>query len=340
MIPAQWPHNDHRFFADGQFYHPDGKARMIPVEAPVLTRPRFALNTGRNRDQWHTMTRSGKSPRLGPHLAEPYVEMHPEDANTLGAKPGDLIAVESSYGRTILRALITPRSARGQLFVPMHWTRQRSTSGTVNSLTAPVTDPVSGQPALKSGAVTAEVYTPKWFGFLVSRNAPVPQTPYAAVARTHTGWQVEMAGSKKPADWEAEVRELSGVSDGVATMQTDEATDTVRVALTQDGVISALFFASEGPVVVSRSAVISLIATDTAPLAALAGRRPADVPDAGATVCACFNVGRNTLLAAVAQGAGSVAALGEATCAGTNCGSCKPELTALLAEPKLPMAAE
>lgn len=340
MIPTQWPRNDHRFFADGQFYHPDGKARMIPVTAPVLTKPRFALNTGRNRDQWHTMTRTGKSPRLGPHLAEPYVEMHPGDARVLKATPGDLIAVESIYGRTILRALITPRAAQGQLFAPMHWTRQSSTTSTVNSLTAPVTDPVSGQPALKSGAVTAEVYKPRWFGFLACRDAPVPQTPYAAVARTHTGWQVEMAGNKTPSDWESEARVLSGVTDGVAAVQSDRKTGIVRVALMQDGLIAALFFAAPDPVVVSRSAMIGLIATNTPPLAALAGRRPLDMPDAGATVCACFNVGRNTLLAAISEGAESVATLGEMTCAGTNCGSCKPELTALLAQTTLPMAAE
>ena len=89
-----------------------------------------------------------------------------------------------------------------------------------------------------------------------------------------------------------------------------------------------------------RTAIINMIGNDTPPLAALAGRSPSDRPDAGATVCACFNVGRNTLLAAVANGAHSVAALGEATCAGTNCGSCKPELTTLLTQAQLPMAAE
>jgi len=340
LVPTQWPHNNRRFFADGQFYHPDGKAQMIPIQTPALSKPRFALNTGRNRDQWHTMTRTGKSARLGPHLAEPYVEMHPTDAAALGAAPGALIAVESIYGRTILRALITPRVAQGQLFAPMHWTRQRTTHGTVNSVTAPVTDPFSGQPALKSGAVSASVYKPKWYGFLASNIAPTPQAPYAAVARTQTGWQVELAGSKMPADWETEARKLSEQAEGEVSMQSDPATGTIRIAIVQNGLITALFFASPSPVVVSRTTIISLIGSDTPPLAALAGRSASNQPDAGATVCACFNVGRNTLLAAAANGARSVAALGDATCAGTNCGSCKPELTALLAEASLPMAAE
>lgn len=340
MVPTQWPQNGKRFFANGQFYHPDGKARMIPVKSPTLTKPRFALNTGRNRDQWHTMTRTGKSPRLGAHLAEPYVEINPADAIAISAKPGDLVAVESIYGRAILRALITPRTAPGQLFAPMHWTRQRTTHGMINSITAPVTDPFSGQPALKSGAVTAEVYTPKWYGFLATSTQPTPQTPYAAIVRSQTGWQAELAGSRYPDDWKAEARALSGQKEGEISTQTDLAAGMVRIAITTNGKITALFFAAPTPVVLSRTATIAFIGTDTEPLAALAGRSVADQPDAGTTVCACFNVGRNTLLDAAANGARSVGALGEATCAGTNCGSCKPELKALLAEASLPMAAE
>lgn len=340
LIPTQWPHNGARFFADGQFYHPDGKAQMFPVKAPARITSRFTLNTGRNRDQWHTMMRTGKSPRLGAHLAEPYVEIHPADAATLGAEPGALIAVQNTYGRTVLRALITPRVAKGQLFAPIHWTRQRSAAGTINSVVAPITDPFSGQPASKFGAVSAEVFKAKWYGFMASNREPKPLTPYAAVARTQTGWQAELAGSKVPDDWEAEARRLSGHFGGDVSFQSDPATGSIRIAIVQGGLITALFFAASTPVVLSRTASIGLIGSNTSPLAALAGRSASDQPDPGATVCACFNVGRNTLLAAVTGGASTVAALGEVTCAGTNCGSCKPELAALLEQTPQRMAAE
>jgi len=340
LVPTQWPQNGRRFFADGQFYHPDGKARMIAVKAPKLSKSRFALNTGRNRDQWHTMTRTGKSERLGTHLAEPYVEINPADAAQLGASAGALVKVQSIYGQSILRALITPRIAKGQLFAPMHWTRQRTKNGTLNSIIAPIADPFSGQPALKSGAVSATVYKPQWYGFLASLTQPTPQTPYAAIAKTQGGWQAELASRKMPTDWDAELRKLSGLIDGDVAMQTDPTAGTVRMAVTQAGRITGLFFASATPVVLSRTTIVGLIGTDTPPLAALAGQSGSDQPDAGATVCACFNVGRNTLLSAAANGARSVAALGDVTCAGTNCGSCKPELKALLAGAMLPMAAE
>ncbi|WP_417271280.1 molybdopterin-dependent oxidoreductase [Celeribacter sp.] len=340
MIPIQWPRNGHRFFADGRFYHADGKARMIAVSAPKLPRSRFALNTGRNRDQWHTMTRTGKSRRLGAHLAEPYVEIHPVDAAELGAEHGAIIEVENAHGTALLRALITDRGPQGQLFAPMHWTRQRTRNGTVNTLTAPVVDPVSGQPALKSGAVTAQVYRAKWYGFLACRSEPAPSAPYAAVARTATGWQMELAGRKPSADWAAEAQNITGLQHADVSIQTDPSRGTTRVAIAVDGVIEALLFVAPRPVVVARNAIISLIGTETSSLEALAGRSAANQPDAGATVCACFNVGRNTLLSAIEGGATSVAALGEMTCAGTNCGSCKPELKALISEASIRMAAE
>ncbi len=340
LIPTQWPRNGQRFFANGQFYHPDGKARMIPVKAPARAKSRFVLNTGRNRDQWHTMTRTGKSARLGAHLAEPYVEVNPADAAAMDVSPGALVKIESIYGQTILRALITPRIAKGQLFAPMHWTRQRTSKGTINSVVAPATDPFSGQPALKSGAVSAAVYRPKWYGFLASLSQPTPQTPYVAIAKTQAGWQAELASRKIPSDWETEMRTLSGLWDGDFAIQADPSAGTVRMAVSRAGLITGLFFVSPSPVVLSRTTVVGLIGTSTPPLVALAGHNGSDQPDAGATVCACFNVGRNTLLLAAANGAHSVAALGEVTCAGTNCGSCKPELKTLLAEAALPMAAE
>jgi len=99
LIPTQWPANNKRFFADGQFFHPDQKAKMLPVSAP---QPRMSsaltLNSGRNRDQWHTMTRSGKAPRLGAHLAEPYAEIHPSDAARMGLEIGDLLDLHRCIG--------------------------------------------------------------------------------------------------------------------------------------------------------------------------------------------------------------------------------------------------
>lgn len=340
LTPTQWPSNNTRFFADGQFYHADGKAKMLPVKAPAPAEAGLSLNTGRNRDQWHTMTRTGKAPRLGPHLAEPYAEMHPQDANHCGAASGDLVKLTSAHGSAILRALVTDRAMQGQVFAPMHWTRQIARSGTINSLTASVTDPFSGQPALKSGAISAEVYDAKWYGYLATIARPELMTSYAAIARTQTGWQMEIAGDALPEDWLGLAHQITGFERSDIVQQSDETNGIVRIGFYSGDQLQALFFAARTPVVVSRGVAIGHVGTDVSPLVALAGRPMADQPDPGPTVCACFNIGRNTILDAIAQGAGTVSTIGDKTCAGTNCGSCKPELAALLALSSLPMAAE
>lgn len=340
LLPTQWPQNDKRFFADGQFYHSDGKAKMLPIAAPqpgAKTAP--ILNTGRNRDQWHTMTRTGKARRLGAHLAEPYLEIHPETARKNGITTGDLVTVSGTNGVSILRALCTVRVTPGQLFAPMHWTRTRSSAGVINAATASVTDPVSGQPALKSSTVAVQKYAAAWYAFAASETEMAPDAPYAAISRSLTGWQAELAGQETPPDWEGYARARIGTDDTIAIVQ-DPKTDKMRLAFHNGTRLTALFFAGPEPVAIARTHAISLIGTDTPALQALAGRSSIDQPDPGPTVCACLNVGINTLQNAIAAGADTIEALGQATCAGTNCGSCKPELAALIAQTPVPMAAQ
>ncbi|SLN15330.1 Nitrate reductase [Pseudoruegeria aquimaris] len=338
LAPVQWPVPETgapggRFFAQGGFFHPDGKARMLPITPPAHgedTHYPFRLNTGRIRDQWHTMTRTGKTARLSSHLAEPFAEIHPEDAIAHGIHDADLVDVTSPTGTARVRALLTTRVQRGAIFLPMHWTASFSAPGKANPAVAGVTDPVSGQPALKGSRARISRFAAAWYGFAVSVNRMQPDRPYWAVARCAGGWRAEVAGLKTPADWEAEARRLLGLSGGTATLLEDPATGTARVAIEENGRIAGLFFAARQPVAVARSHAARLLGSETSPLKALAGRAGSDRPDPGATVCSCFEVGINTLKLAIQDGATTVASLGERTCAGTNCGSCKPELQALI----------
>lgn len=341
LLPTQWPQNNARFFADGRFYHADGKARMVPIAAPVLQEKNgFLLNTGRNRDQWHTMMRTGKSAKLGAHLAEPYVEIHPQDGIDIGVETGDLMSVQGAQGAAILRALITDRVMRGQLFAPMHWTRQRSVGGLVNALSVARADPVSGQPALKSGRVSAHKFDAAWYGFVVSEAALNLAGDYAAIARTTTGWQGEFAGVAVPSNWEDIAKAVFGAPHADLVQTFDVQSQTARLAM-YDGVrLTGLFFASPTPVILSRPHVVSMIGTQALPLMAMVGRNAVGQADPGQTLCACMNVGINTVRRAIAAGMDSVEAVGTATCAGTNCGSCKPEIAALLAQIPARMAAQ
>ncbi|WP_128910732.1 nitrate reductase [Tropicibacter alexandrii] len=348
LTPTRWPVTEARqggrFFGDGAFFHADGKARLLPVShrAPAAkTAPRypFRLNTGRVRDQWHTMTRTGLSPRLSAHLAEPFLDIHPDDARAQGIVPADLVRVTSPQGRAILRARITDAVQPGQVFAPMHWTGETAPSARIDALVAPVTDPVSGQPESKASVVAVQPFAAAWYGFAVSRTDMVPDCAYWARMRTQAGWRAELAGEAPVADWEAEALRLFGLPQGETAVILDAARGIARVAVFAGGRLQGALFVAPEPVAVMRDHLATLPGQEAHGV--LSGRPPADMPDPGPVLCACFNVGVGTLLRAIeGDGLLSVDAVGAALQAGTNCGSCKPEIAALLRAAQVREAAE
>jgi assimilatory nitrate reductase catalytic subunit len=334
LAPVIWPQGSstqRRFFGDGRFHTPDGRGRMIPVSARLPAKATeahpFRLNTGRVRDQWHTMTRTGLAPRLSQHLAEPYLELHPKDALRLGLGPATLAEVQSPQGRAVLRVLVSDKVAPGHPFAPIHWTGQTAPTGRIDALVPGLCDPVSGQPASKSAAVAICPFAARWYGFAVSRQDLAPDCDYWAKARVAGGLQVELAGSRLPEDWSAWASALFGASPAMAL--SDPARGVHRFAFTEGGQLIGALFVSPEPVRLARGHLAGLLGLGAAD--ALAGRPGADRPDPGPTVCACLNVGLNTILEAIHnRGLLSVEALGAALGAGTNCGSCRPELAALL----------
>ena len=339
LAPTFWPapkspRADTRFFAKGGFYHPDGLARMLPVSSPSQSKrhtDKLHLNTGRIRDQWHTMTRTGKSARLSQHTPEPIVEIHSENAREIGVSNGDLVEITRDGANVIVRCVISSGAQPGSVFVPMHWNRTNAPTGLVNTLLEAITDPISGQPALKQGLVNLRPYKAAWHGFAASA-APMapPDMAYSAVAPTKTGWRCEVAGQSTVGNWEQEARKVLNLPSGSASIMLDTAKGTARVAIYNEDTLMGLFFAAPKPFQIARSLAISQIGGTESSLSVLAGAAPANQPDTGPTVCACFDVGAYTLQAAIEGGASTVAALGECTSAGTNCGSCKAELQALI----------
>ncbi|MDV7271007.1 molybdopterin-dependent oxidoreductase [Thioclava sp. A2] len=348
MPPQRWPvsatKTGGRFFADGQFFHADKKARLIavrnsaPKHAPDAERP-FLLNTGRLRDQWHTMTRTALSPRLSAHRPEPFAELHPADAAALGIGQSDLVALSNELGQVIVRAQITDAVAQGQIFVPMHWTGETAPTARIDTLVRAVTDPVSGQPESKASTVSISRFAARWYGFAISTDGFRPKAEYWAVAKTASGTRAELAGMSDPADWESWARDLFGLPHASLQSVSDETRGLHRLAFEQDGRLLAALFISREPVAVMRDYLSSLPGTDAPE--ALSGRTPPNRPDPGPIICSCFGVGMNTILAAIeTDGLSDVDAIGAALKAGTNCGSCRPEIAALLARASAREAAE
>jgi assimilatory nitrate reductase catalytic subunit len=347
LQPVQWPITSQspqcaqRLFADGKFFTPSGKARMIAVTAQlpaVATDPEFplVLNTGRTRDQWHTMTRTGKVPRLNAHSYEPYVQMHARDAQRFQLQDGGLARLSSRHGNMLARVQVSDDQRIGSVFVPMHWNDMFAISARVDALAAPITDPISGQPELKHTPVYVESYRPAWQGFVLSRERLVlPEAGYCACTQGAGYWRHEIAGDVPLEDSRAWAQAASG-KPGDWIEYRDAAMGRYRAACVQEGRLEAVFFIAPDQRLPEREWLASLFkqtVIDPADLAGLLTARPPKgaAANTGRTVCACFSVGEKTILNAIQQqGLDSVEAVGACLKAGTGCGSCVPEIRRLL----------
>ncbi len=349
LSPFQWPQRkgsliaETRFFGEGGFFTVDGRGRFIPTiprspASQVSEAFPLVLNTGRIRDQWHTMTRTAKAPRLMTHYAEPFVEMHPDDAADRGLGAGSLVVVESPHGRVILRVSISLGVRRGNVFAPMHWTDRYASLARIDSLISALTDPISGQPESKFTPVAVRDLEAAWYGFAVSaRRINVPDTVYHAMAPAKHGCRIELADLTAPDDWDAFAARLfveeAGPEDELLTYR-DVRAGRYRCARLHDGRLMAALFVSSIPLTVSRSWAVGELGRPIAQaerLRLLAGNPGADVPDPGATICSCFEVGVNQIVEAIGkQGCATVDAVGACLKAGTNCGSCRAEIARII----------
>ncbi len=154
----------------------NGRARLVPLmprgpaNLPDDDYP-LVLNTGRVRDQWHTMTRTGKSPKLATHIGEPYVEIHPQDALSWGVQADRLARVSTRWGACVVRVKISADIPRRQLFIPIHWNGSTASDARVGALVNPVVDPISGEPEFKHTPARVEPFYVRWYGFVLARKS-------------------------------------------------------------------------------------------------------------------------------------------------------------------------
>jgi assimilatory nitrate reductase catalytic subunit len=348
LAPIQWPvgadgRGTDRLFVDGRFQTPDGRARMVPTrpkgpaDAVDAVYP-LSLNTGRIRDQWHTMTRTGLAPDLCRHAPEPFVEMHPVDAEAAGVREGMLARVITARGEAVALAKLTDRQRPGGLFMPMHWTDAFAPSGRSNPLIAPNIDPVSGQPEFKHTPARIRAYRETWKGFFLSRDTlktPVGQDLVWRRIPQDACQQHEFAGRGDASERDAVRKALSRGLIGEVVAYDDVASGARREAWVGDGRLTAVLFTTTTGRLPPRDWLADLFAEPVlgpeARSALLFGRPPGAPVDRGPLVCACLKVGAKVVQAAIADGAGNPDAVGAVTGAGTNCGSCRPEIARMIA---------
>ncbi len=328
----------------GRFYHADGRARFV---ATVPRGPRgvldeeypLVLNTGRIRDQWHTMSRSGKSPRLMSHLPEPFVDMHPHDALLAGVRVGELVRVVTRWGAMVARLKTSGEMPRRMIFVPMHWNSTHAADARVGALVNPAIDPHSGQPEFKHTPARVAAFVVSWQGFILSRRpVGLADATSWSMAVGDQFSRYEIAGRRVPGDWSVWARRLLGAAPGADWLEySDRSTGVYRAAHLIDDRLEACVFLSPRPDLPPRAWLSSLFAQTAiadGDRSGLLSGIPMDASaDVGPVVCSCFGVGRNTIHSAIDKfGFTTAQEIGQKLRAATNCGSCLPELKAMLKE--------
>ncbi|MBT0586030.1 nitrate reductase [Alteromonas oceanisediminis] len=354
LKPIQWPvtsdapNGTARMFTNGQFFTPSGKAQFTALqftlpEQQTSQRFPFVLNTGRLRDQWHSMTRTGLSSALNQHTAEPFVAMHPADAEQQSLSNGGLAVLASSVAvqqqPVVMRVQLSTSQRRGELFAPIHWSATNTSAGSVARLFSSARDAVSGQPELKHAAVNIRPLNPKSTAHLFSKSE-LPSTFLASMAYWCSvpfegGLQYQLASHVTLSEFveslqpllEADVDILQRFSQHqytIATLCDQRCTLVARISHSEEQHPS---LSGEWMQMLFQQA--QLESDDIAEL--LRAETPSHI-SLGQVICTCFSVREQSIIDAIDSGHQSVEALGAQLQCGTNCGSCKTELSRLIKE--------
>ena len=344
LKPIQWPVNQNyptgrqRLFDDGRFYTPNKKANLLAITPRMPTyeanSDQLILNTGRIRDQWHTMTRTGKAFRLLEHISTPQIEIHPETAKIFSVENNALVALQDRGIEYIARANISENQRKDSLFIPMHWNDAFASKARANSLVRPIQDPLSGQPEFKHSPVTIRPLSAFWQGVLLTTSDFQPETRmewFKTPLEKCTLW--ELIDLEKAPGFNWLNANFPNIEEWV------QLEDSKQRYLSAAGFIGGQLqlILLSGPELpqYDKSWLASQINTkfsdDQDRLRLLSGF-PADPScQTGKTVCSCYQIGEQTIINSLQKGeTNSVESLGEILKCGTNCGSCIPELRTLV----------
>ncbi|MBU2872206.1 nitrate reductase [Colwellia sp. E2M01] len=345
LAPVQWPVNDKypegcsRVYADGKFTTPSGKAQFIaitprlPVQQTSEEFP-FVINSGRLRDQWHTMTRTGKASQLSAHTSKPYIYLHPADAEELAVVDEDMLSISASTGSAIAHVKVDDKQRKGECFMPIHWNESFASHANVASLYQSVVDPLSGQAETKQGAVALTKKSYQQYISLHIVDDKGVNADFWLKGTSAYGSAYQAAFEEPVADnllWCQQQTQLSG-----EWLQFDQGEQSYIVCL-QNGKLAALvYFSDLWPTLETTwlDHVFAEEALEFATIQSLLLGIASDEFQQGKQICSCYSVGEKTIISAIEDGCTSVDELGEKLQCGTKCGSCKPELASLIRQYK------
>ncbi|MFZ3184017.1 MAG: molybdopterin-dependent oxidoreductase [Pseudomonas sp.] len=360
--PQQWPfHADlqsgsTRLYADAQFPTASGRAQFVadPYRAPAEKRDaRFtlSLNTGRLRDQWHGMSRTGTAARLFGHVEEALLSLHPDEMRRRRLLDGQLVSLKSRRGSLVLPVQSDDSVRSGHAYLPMHWGDRFLKGLGTNVLTSPVFDPLSKQPELKHASVEVSKVELPWQLFaLVEGDVQNRLSALRPLLEGFAYASLGLAGRERPAlliraaaasapdsQLLAQIDQLLGLDEGPIMAYDDPRKAVGKRVRIESGRITAIRLAGE---TAARDWLKSLWSEGRAdeelrrwllaPLSTPPGNSSA-VAD-GKTLCSCMNVSNAAVCAGIQRGLDLNGLKQELGC-GSQCGSCVPEIKRLLATP-------
>ena len=363
--PQQWPFPQNaaggraRLYEDGVFPTENGRARFaatrhVPVAEETDARYPIRLNTGRLRDQWHGMSRTGLAARLFSHAEEPLFSLSAEDMQRRGLKDGDIVRIRSRRGACILKVAASTEMRPGQGFMPMHWGGQFMTGAGVNTLTSPAIDPWSKQPELKHAAIDLEKLDLPCRVVAMRRFSQAEgEAPFALLAQLQpflARFDYATLGLAGRDDAVVVLRgyAATAIADDVLealdrylllnetdkTMRYVDAGKRVeKAARIEAGMVQSVCLSGETAaqewlknMMVQGASAEAVRPWILAPVATA----PRGTLNRGRIICTCNDVSEAEIIAGLAQGADMAGLQASLNC-GTDCGSCVPELKRMLA---------
>lgn len=367
--PQQWPFPEGaqsgtpRLYGDGRFPSANGRARFIAEAYQPAKEQRdrhypLILNTGRLRDQWHGMSRTGTAARLFAHVEEPLLDLHPQDMAQRRLQNGQLVEVRSRRGALVVRVQADASLQQGQAFLPMHWGDRFLKGLGINALTLPAFDPLSKQPELKHAGVDVQPIDLPWsFHALIEGDVqqrlealrPLCETfayaSFGLAGRETSALVMRVAHHHAPDAGLLELlQEQLGLTEGPVIRYDDPFGDAGRQPIHKrmridGGRLTGFSLSGE---TLARGWLRDLWQNQTsldddsgmglrrwllAPVESPPGQTR---PQTGKTLCTCMNVSETAVREGIECGC-DLNALKQNLGCGTQCGSCVPEIKRLLA---------
>ena len=349
LEPIQWPVKERlqgskRMFEDKIFFTKNNKANFIAITPSLAkTNKKYPLvfNNGRLRDQWHTMSRTATSPTLLKHTTEPLIYLNERDIDKYNLKENQLADIYNDLSSLTLRVKKDNNLKNNTCFSPIHWSDTYCSNASINKIIYDINDPISGQPEFKHTVVAIKPSNIKLYGLIYSSTSinkdKLKSFDFWVEIKQANNYRYEIAIKDDIEDFRDYIDRLDIAPKKQKLFYMDKKIKDYRyIHLDENHLDFILFFNNNYDSLLLRSYLSTLfdnqkykqlLSSETSNHLIMGA--DTNYEDEGEIICSCYGVGYNTIMKAIKENnISSVKELSKLLKAGTNCGSCLPELKA------------